>query len=88
MNQYDFKIEYRNENLNFVDDFSKRSNYENEILNKICFFTFQIKFEKITKINAIVNNSDFETSKIEKIRKKKNLIALQFRNHYQKQKLK
>ena len=65
LKKYDFEIKYKNENLNFVDESSRRFDYENENdENDICLSTFQNKLR-----NIIIANIDFSTNfdKCEKI---------------------
>ena len=45
--KYDFEIKYRVRKINFVDESSRRSNYENEIDDEFCLFTLQNKLKNI-----------------------------------------
>ena len=46
--EYDFEIKYRVEKINFVDDSSRRLNYENEKNENICLFILQNKLKNVT----------------------------------------
>ena len=45
--KYDFEIKYRVRKINFVDESSRRSNYESEIDDELCLFTLQNKLKNI-----------------------------------------
>ena len=45
--KYDFEIKYRVRKINFVDESSRRSNYENEIDDEFCLLTLQNKLKDI-----------------------------------------
>ena len=58
LEKYNFEIKYRNENLNLVDESSRRFDYENENdKNDICLSTFQNKLR-----NIVIANIDFSTN--------------------------
>ena len=48
MIEYDFEIKYRVKKINFVDDSSRRLNYENEKNENICLFILQNKLKNVT----------------------------------------
>ena len=45
--KYDFEIKYRVKKINFVDESSRRSNYESEIDDELCLLTLQNKLKNI-----------------------------------------
>ena len=45
--KYNFEIKYRVRKINFVDESSRRSNYESEIDDEFCLFTLQNKLKNI-----------------------------------------
>ena len=51
--EYDFKIKYRIESINFANDSSKRFDYKNNMNDEICFLTLQNKLRNI--IVVIIN---------------------------------
>ena len=51
LEKYDFKIKYRVEILNLVNDLSRQLNYENEQLNNIYLSTLQRKLRNVVVIN-------------------------------------
>ena len=73
LSEYDFEIKYRNKNLNFANESSRRSNYEDENENDdICLFTFQNKFRNIvvTSIAFSIESKKCEEISNEKLSKK------------------
>ena len=62
--EYDFKIKYRFEKINSIDDFSKRFDYKKNANDEICLFTLQNKLKNIIVI--IVNLIFVITRDVEK----------------------
>ena len=60
LKKYDFEIKYRANNLNFVDDSSRRLNYENKTFNDVCFSTLQNKLQNIAITNIKIANLNVE----------------------------
>ena len=60
LKKYDFEIKYRANNLNFVDDSSRRSNYENEKFDDVCFSILQNKLQNIVITNIEITNLNVE----------------------------
>ena len=62
--EYDFKIKYRTENIDFANVFSKRFNYKNNVNDEICFLTLQNKLKNI--IIIIINLNSIFTCNVTK----------------------
>ena len=62
--EYDFKIKYRTEIINFANASFKRFDYENQINDEICFLTLQNKLRNIIVI--IVNLTSIITRNVTK----------------------
>ena len=60
LKKYDFEIKYRVNNLNFVDDSSRRLNYENETFDDVCFLILQNKLQNIAITNIKITNLNVE----------------------------
>ena len=62
--EYNFKIKYRTKNINFVNDSSRRFDYENDVNDEICLFTLQNKLKNI--IIVIINLKSIFTRNVTK----------------------
>ena len=61
--EYDFEIKYKSSNLNSTNASSKRSNYENDVLNDTCLSTLQNKLQNIIVATTKITKNEFSKKK-------------------------